>query len=41
MQMNLGDYPSLRKTYVVDFPRLSGGLNINELDYRLGTNESP
>ena len=41
MQMNLGNYPSLRKTYVVDFPRLSGGLNINELDYRLGTNESP
>lgn len=39
--MDLGNYPSLRKTYTVDFPRLSGGLNIDELDYRLNTNESP
>lgn len=29
------------KTYVVDFPRLDGGLNIRELDYRLDANESP
>lgn len=33
--------PTPRKTYSVDFPRLDGGLNIWELDYRLETNQSP
>ena len=29
------------KTYRVDFPKLSGGLNLRELDYRLGGDETP
>lgn len=33
--------PSPRKTYEVNFPKLTGGLNLWELDYRLGTDESP
>lgn len=38
MKLNL---PTPNKTYAVDFPRLDGGLNIWELDYRLDKNESP
>lgn len=33
--------PSPNRVYSVDFPRLDGGLNIRELDYRLDKNESP
>ena len=29
------------KEYVLDFPRLDGGLNLWELDYRLDSNQSP
>ena len=35
------DLPNPSKVYAVDFPRLDGGLNIWELDYRLDKNESP
>lgn len=41
MRINLNNYPSVSKTYAVDFPKLSGGLNLRDLDYRLETDESP
>lgn len=41
MRVDLSRMPSYPKTYVVDFPRLDGGLNIRELNYRLKNNESP
>ena len=41
MRVNLNSYPSYAKTYVVDFPKLNGGLNIRELNYRLEVNQSP
>ena len=41
MQVNLKKMPKESKTYVVDFPKLDGGLNIRELNYRLEVNESP
>lgn len=41
MYVSLSNLPSPRKEYVVDFPRLDGGLNNWELDYRLDANESP
>lgn len=41
MKVTLNTYPSYAKTYAVDFPKLNGGLNIRELDYRLGVNQSP
>lgn len=41
MRVSLSNMPSPNKEYVVDFPRLDGGLNTWELDYRLGNNESP
>lgn len=41
MRINLSSYPSLSKLYSVNFPKLSGGLNLKELDYRLGPDESP
>lgn len=41
MHVSLSNLPSARKEYVVDFPRLDGGLNNWELDYRLDANESP
>lgn len=41
MRMNLGSMPSPNKVYTVDFQKLDGGLNIDELDYRLKPNESP
>lgn len=34
-------WPSKNPTQAVDFPRLDGGLNVEELDYRLDKNESP
>ena len=33
--------PDPAKTYVVNFPRLDGGLNLKDLDYRLDNNQSP
>ena len=41
MQVSLSRLPSPAKEYVVDFPRLDGGLNNWELDYRIDANESP
>lgn len=41
MQVDLSRMPSYPKTYVVDFPRLDGGLNLRDLSYRLKNNESP
>ena len=41
MDVNLKSLPNPPKEYVVDFPRLDGGLNTWELDYRLKADESP
>ena len=41
MRVNLSLYPSFTKTAAVDFPRLDGGLNLDELSYKLETNETP
>ena len=41
MQIRLSEYPTPAKTYVVDFPKLTGGLNLWELSYRLDNNQSP
>ena len=41
MKVSLNLMPKYPKTYVVDFPKLSGGLNIHELNYRLEVNQSP
>lgn len=41
MRASLSGLPSPPKEYVIDFPRLDGGLNTWELDYRLKNNESP
>ena len=41
MRMNLSSYPTPPKTYVVDFPKLTGGLNLWELDYRMSADQSP
>ena len=41
MRVNLKQYPAYPSTGVVRFPRLNGGLNIRELNYRLANNESP
>lgn len=39
--MRITSIPSHHTTKVVDFPRLDGGLNLWELDYRLDKNQSP
>ena len=41
MRVSLNNYPAAQKTYVESFPKLTGGLNLWELDYRLSQNESP
>lgn len=41
MIVDLYRYPAAKRLYTVDFPRLTGGLNISELDYRLKVDESP
>lgn len=41
MRVSLSGLPAPNKEYVIDFPRLDGGLNTWELDYRLKNNESP
>lgn len=40
-QVKLSSMPDPPREYVVNFPRLDGGLNTWELDYRLDANESP
>ena len=39
--VNVSKLPSPPKEYVIEFPRLDGGLNTWELDYRLDADESP
>ena len=39
--VNLSKMPSAKREYVISFERLSGGLNLKELDYRIGNDESP
>ena len=41
MNISLSSCPSPQKTYAVSFPRLTGGLNLWELDYRMGADQSP
>lgn len=41
MKISLSSMPNPHATKVVDFPRLDGGLNLWELDYRLDRNQSP
>ena len=41
MAVKLRSLPSPPKEYVIEFPRLDGGLNTWELDYRLDADESP
>lgn len=39
--MKITNIPGKQATRVVDFPRLDGGLNLWELDYRLAPNQTP
>ena len=39
--VSLSKMPSPKKEYIVSFENLSGGLNLQELDYRIGNNETP
>ena len=41
MKISLSSMPNQHATKMVDFPRLDGGLNLWELDYRLDRNQSP
>lgn len=41
MRVKMSSLPDPPKEYVVDFPRLDGGLNLWELDYRMDSNQSP
>jgi len=41
MRVSLGRYPTPQRTYTVDFPKLTGGLNLWELDYRMSADQSP
>ena len=41
MKISLSSVPSQHATKMVDFPRLDGGLNLWEMDYRLDRNQSP
>ena len=40
-KISLSSVPGQHATKMVDFPRLDGGLNLWELDYRLDRNQSP
>ena len=40
MKISLSSMPNQHTTKMVDFPRLDGGLNLWELDYRLNRNQS-
>lgn len=39
--VNLSKMPSAKREYVTSFDTLAGGLNLQELDYRIDNNESP
>lgn len=39
--VSLSKMPKHAKEYVVDFPQLNGGLNLQQLDYRIQNDESP
>ena len=39
--VNLSKMPDPKREYTVNFDTLAGGLNLQELDYRIGNNESP
>lgn len=41
MKISLSSVSSQHATKMVDFPRLDGGLNLWEMDYRLNRNQSP
>lgn len=41
MPVKLSAMPDPPREYVLDFPRLDGGLNLWELDYRMDNNQSP
>ena len=41
MRISLSNMPNQHATKMVDFPRLDGGLNLWEMDYRLNRNQSP
>lgn len=41
MRVSLSSLPAAPREYTLDFPRLDGGLNTWDLDYRLNANESP
>lgn len=41
MRVRLSSLPDPPKEYMLDFPRLDGGLNLWDLDYRLDNNQSP
>ena len=41
MPIRLSSLPDPPKEYVVDLPRLDGGLNLWDLDYRMDANQSP
>lgn len=41
MRINLSTYPTPNKTYIAQFPKLTGGLNLWELDYRMDPDQSP
>ena len=41
MKISLSSVPNQHATKMVDFPRLDGGLNLWEMDYRLDRNQSP
>ena len=39
--MKISPMPGQRAVHLLDLSRLDGGLNLQELDYRLAANESP
>ena len=41
MPVKLSSLPDPPKEYVIDLPRLNGGLNLWDLDYRMEANQSP
>ena len=41
MKISLSNMPNQHATKMVDFPRLDGGLNLWEMDYRINRNQSP
>lgn len=41
MRVNMSNIPSPPKEYVINLPKLDGGLNLWDLDYRMKDNQSP